>query len=63
MNVSIYCIAALQCKVCLMFIKSGHLDLTYVFPNIVMVRALDFQSSSPGFKTAGWCFHPSESIK
>ena len=37
-----------------MFIKTGHLHLTYVFPIIVVVRALDFQSRSLGIKTAGW---------
>ena len=37
-----------------MCIKTGHLYLTYVLPIIVVIRALDSQSSSPGFKTAGW---------
>ena len=50
----IYSSATLKCKVCLMSIKSGHLHLTYVFPIIIVVRALDSQSSSVRFKTAGW---------
>ena len=30
------------------------LDLTYIFPIIVVVRVLVSQSRSPGFKTTGW---------
>ena len=37
-----------------MFIKTEHLHLTYVFPIIVVVRALDSQFRSPGFKTTWW---------
>ena len=37
-----------------MFVKTGHLHLTYVLPIIVVVRALDFQPTSPELKTAGW---------
>ena len=34
--------------------KTGHLHLSYVLPIIVVIRALDSQSRSPGFKTAKW---------
>ena len=37
-----------------MFIDSEHLHLTYDFPINVVVRALDSQSSSRGFRNAGW---------
>ena len=37
-----------------MFIKSGHWHLTYIFPIILVVRALDSQSVNPGFKITGW---------
>ena len=37
-----------------MFTKTGYLHLTYIFSIIVMVRVLDSQSWSPGFKTGGW---------
>ena len=37
-----------------MFIKTVYLRLTYVFPIIIVVRALDSQFSSLKFKTAGW---------
>ena len=37
-----------------MFIKTGHLHLTYFFLIIIVVRVLDSQSRSPSFKTTGW---------
>ena len=36
-----------------MFIKTGHLHSTYIFPIIVVVRVLNSQCESPQFKTAG----------
>ena len=48
-----------------MFIKTGHLHLTYVFPIVVVVMVLFSQSRSPGFKPSSGSkvnssFHPSE---
>ena len=37
-----------------MFRKTGQLHLTYLFPIITLVRALDSQSTNPKFKTAGY---------
>ena len=37
-----------------MFLKTGHLHLTYLFAIIVMVRVLISQSRSPRFKTTEW---------
>ena len=39
--------------VCLMFIKTGHLHLTYIFPINVVIRALNSQSRSTRLETAG----------
>ena len=39
-----------------MFIKTGHLHLTYLFPIIVVVRVLVFLSRSPGFNDTGSSF-------
>ena len=36
-----------------MFIKTGHLNLTYIFPIIIVVMVLDPHSRSPRFKTTG----------
>ena len=41
-------IATLKCKLCLMFVKSGHLHLTYAFPIIVVVKAVDSESKGLG---------------
>ena len=41
-----------------MLVKTRHLHLTYVFPIIVMVSALDSQFRSPQFKTIGWLKGP-----
>ena len=36
-----------------MLVKTGHLDLTYVFAINVVIRALDSHSRNPGLITAG----------
>ena len=37
-----------------MFLRTGHLHLTYFFAIIVMVRVLISQSRSPRFETTEW---------
>ena len=37
-----------------MFIKTGYLHLTHLFPITIVVRLLVSQPRSPGFKTATW---------
>ena len=49
----IYSITTLQCKLCLIFVKTGHLFVTY----IQLSQRLRHQIPNPrvlGFKTAGW---------
>ena len=60
----IYPIATLY-KVCLMFIKTGHLHLRWVFPIILVVKELDSQSRVPDSNLLGGfmikvilAFHP-----